>query len=152
VATVKVEGFKELEKALAELPKATAKNVAKRTLMEAAEPVDEAATANAPFMRGKLERSVVTGTKLTRRQKGRSASWTGSGFRSESKNYVEVHIGTKLSRGMFTEFGTFKDRAQGWFTKAWHSTQMKALDIIKERLGEQISKAATRLAKKRAKQ
>jgi hypothetical protein len=51
---------------------------------------------------------------------------------------------------MFTEFGTFKDPAQMWFTRAWESTKSEALEIIAKTLGAEIGKAATRLAKKRA--
>lgn len=147
---IKLEGFKELEKALADLPRATAKNVGRRTLKEAADPVDEVASRNAPKEIGKLERSVITGTRLTRRQRTGGARRTAGGFRSESKNYVEVHVGTSLSRGLFTEFGTFKDRAQFWFTRAWEATKMQALDIIKDRLGANVEKAAARHARKLA--
>lgn len=150
--TVKIEGLKQLENALGELPKATAKNVVTRTLKRAAEPVGEAASRNSPEMSGKLERSVVVGTKLTRRQRTSTTRRMGDGsFRAESKNYVEIHIGTRLSRGMFTEFGTFKDRAQMWFSRAWGETKSGTLDIIRSDLAEQIDKAARRMARKAAK-
>jgi hypothetical protein len=51
---------------------------------------------------------------------------------------------------MFTEFGTFKDRPQMWFTRAWDATQDGALITIKTELGTEIEKAAARLAKKAA--
>lgn len=140
--TVKLEGFRELDKALGELPKATARNVLKRTLMKAADPVEKAAQENAPQETGKLERSVVVGTKLTRRQQ-RDIKYT--------KSFTEVYIGTALGRGMFTEFGTFKDHPQLWFSRAWSATQGQALEIISTTLGSEIEKAAARLAKKRAK-
>jgi hypothetical protein len=43
VAT-KLEGFKELDRALGKLPKATAKNVLRRTLIKAAKPIDDDAS------------------------------------------------------------------------------------------------------------
>lgn len=146
---VKFEGGKELEKALAELPRATAKNVARRALMKAADPIDDQASANSPEMSGKLERSVITGTRLTRRQRSGGARLQSDGsFRAQSKSYVEMHVGTALSRGIFTEFGTFKDRAQMWFTRAWEATKNRSLGIIKTDLGPEIEKAAARLRKK----
>jgi HK97 gp10 family phage protein len=151
VATkTKLSGFKELDRALAELPKATGKNVLKRTLNEAADPIDAAASANAPFLTGGLERSVVVGTKLTRSQRGKAAKIANS-FRVAAKNFVEVHVGTSLSKGLFAEFGTFKDRVQAWLRPAWDANKMQALDIIKDRLWQNIEKAATRYAKKLAK-
>lgn len=140
--TIKIEGFKELDRALGELPKTTARNVLKRTLMKAADPVEQAAQANAPQDTGKLERSVIIGTKLTPRQR-RDIKY--------SKSFAEVYIGTALGRGMFQEFGTFKDPPQLWFSRAWSATQGRALEIISTTLGSEIEKAAARLARKRAK-
>lgn len=149
---VKIEGLKELQKALAELPRQTAKNTGIRTLKKGAKPIDDAASANAPEMTGKLETSVTTGTKLTRGQQvGGARLQSDGGFRSASKNYVEVHVGTSLSRGLFTEFGTYKDPPQMWFTRAFESTQDQALRIITTELAVEIDKSAKRLAKKRAK-
>lgn len=147
--TVKIKGLRELEAALSELPKATQKNVLKRVMMPAADVVDEAASGNAPEDTGKLERDVHVGTKLTRRQHTGGAQRQADGsFGSAAKNYVEVHIGTSLARGMFTEFGTFKDAAQMWFTRAWAGTQAPALEIISAKLAGEIEKAANKLRAK----
>jgi HK97 gp10 family phage protein len=137
---VKVTGLKELDAALSELPKATARNVLKRSLKPAADVVDRAATANAPEDTGKLEQSVIVGTRLTRSQ--------ARDVRQAGKSFAEIYIGTALGRGMFTEFGTYKDPAQMWFTRAWESTKGEALEIISKTLGTEIEKAAARLRKK----
>ena len=50
--TVSVEGLAALDKALAELPKATARNVLKRTLDKAAQPIVEEAKTLTPFRTG----------------------------------------------------------------------------------------------------
>lgn len=139
-----LEGFSELDKALGQLPKATAKNVLRRTLIKAAKPVDDAASEAAPFLTGGLQKSVITGSKLTRSQ-ARGA------FIQTSNYYAEIHVGTSLGRGMFQEFGTFKDQPQPWFRPAWEGHKDQALSIIKVTLGEEIEKAAKRYAKKLAK-
>lgn len=140
----KIEGFAELDKALGQLPKATAKNVLRRTLKKAAQPIDDAASEAAPVNTGKLQTSVVTGTQLTRSQR-RGAFLTTSNY------YAEIHVGTSLGRGMFQEFGTFKDSPQPWFRPAWEANKDRALNIIKVELGGEIEKAAKRYAKKLAK-
>ena len=145
---IKVDGLKELDKALSQLPKATAKNTLKRTLMKAADPIDEAASAMAPVDLGKLERSVVVGTRLTRSQQTGGPKLTAGGFRSASKNYVEVHVGTRLSRGQFMEFGTFKDDPSPFMRPAWDANKDRALDIIKSELGPEIERAGARYARK----
>lgn len=139
---IKLEGFRELDKALGELPKTTAKNTLVRTLKKAAVPVRDAAQENAPKETGDLEHHITIGTRLTRSQ---------ARDNRERKSFAEVYIGTNLSRGMFTNFGTFKDAAQLWFDRAWASTQGEALTIISTDLGKEIERSAARLAKKRAK-
>jgi HK97 gp10 family phage protein len=141
---MKLEGFADLDKALGNLPKATAKNVLRRTLIKAAKPIDDDASEAAPFLTGGLQKSVITGSRLTRSQR--------SGARLQTSNYyAEIHIGTSLSKGLFTEFGTFKDAAQPWFRPAWEATKDQALNIIKVELKGEIEKAAKRYAKKLAK-
>jgi HK97 gp10 family phage protein len=142
--TAKLEGFSALDKALGQLTKATAKNVLKRTLTKAAKPIDDDASAAAPHDTGKLETSVITGTRLTRSQARSSRLQT-------SNYYAEIHVGTSMGRGMFQEFGTFKDQPQPWFRPAWEANKDQALNIIKVELGGEIEKAAKRYAKKLAK-
>lgn len=142
--TVKLEGFRELDAALGKLPKATAKNVLRRVLKKAAQPVDVDASSAAPVNTGKLQVSVITGTQLTRSQR-RGATLATSNY------YAEIHVGTSLGRGMFQEFGTFKDAPQPWFRPAWEANKDTALNIIKVELGGEIEKAAKRYAKKLAK-
>jgi HK97 gp10 family phage protein len=141
---IKLEGFAELDRALGQLPKATAKNVLRRVLKKAADPVDQAASEAAPFLTGGLQRSVISGTRLTRSQQRGS-------FLRTSNYYAEIHVGTSMGRGMFQEFGTFKDNPQPWFRPAWESNKDRALNIIKVELGGEIEKAAKRYAKKLAK-
>jgi HK97 gp10 family phage protein len=150
VATVRIEGLRDLDHALAELPKATAKNVLKRTLIKAAKPIDDEASRLAPHSSGKLATSIITGTRLTRSQKGEGPVLTESGFRSAAKNYVEVYVGTALPRGQFMEFGTFKDAPEPFMTPAWEANKEGALQIIETTLGTEIEKAAARLARKAA--
>lgn len=145
VATAfKIEGFAALDRTLGQLPKATAKNVLRRTLIKAAKPIDDDASAAAPFLTGGLQKSVITGPRLTRSQ-------TRGSFLKTSNYYAEIHVGTSLSKGLFTEFGTFKDAPQPWFRPAWEAHKGQALTIIKMELGGEIEKAAKRYAKKLAK-
>ena len=62
--TVSVSGLKELDQALGELPKATARNVLKRTLAKAAEPIVAEAKQHAPVATGRLRDSIIASTRL----------------------------------------------------------------------------------------
>lgn len=140
--TVRVEGLRELERALAQLPKATGKNVLKRTLMKAGQPIEVAAEAQAPELRGHLKRSISTSTKLTKRQK--------SQHRKQST--VEVFVGAGgLPQAHLQEFGTVDHPPQPFLRPAWDANKMRALESIKGDLWAEIKKAAERLARKAAK-
>lgn len=89
----RIEGLKDVEKALGQLPRATAKNVLRRVAMKNMQPVAQAMRENAT--EGLKDDIIVT----TKRPKG--------GGREPRKSTVEVFAGPIHSRkGHLTEFGT----------------------------------------------
>lgn len=143
--SAKVEWLVGSDKALAEVgSKATQKNVLLRTLKKAAKPIDDTASNMAPVDTGKLQISVITGTQLTRRQRG-------SAYKAGKLGVAEVHVGTAMSRGMFQEFGTLKMPASPFMRPAWDMRKGEAQDIIATELWVEIRKATERAARKRAK-
>ena len=143
--SARVEWLAGSDKALAEVgSKATQKNVLRRALLKAAKPIDDTASNMAPIDTGKLQISVITGTQLTRSQRG-------SAYRAGRLGVAEVHVGTALSRGLFQEFGTYKMPASPFMRPAWDMRKGEAQDIIAAELWVEIRKAAERAARKRAK-
>lgn len=141
VERFKVEGLKELEHALKELPKATGKNVLKRVLVKAGKPIADSAESRAPRLRGKLQMSIGTGTKLSRRQKRLH----------EKQSTVEVFVGAgALAQAITQEFGTSFHPPQAFMRPAWDENRKGSLDTIRDDLAEEIEKARQRLAKKAA--
>ena len=69
MAKFKIEGLAELDEALTELPKATARNVLLRTLKAEGQRIADAGARNAPRLTGALAESYTVGTKLSRRQR-----------------------------------------------------------------------------------
>lgn len=138
----RVDGLKELEAALKELPRATAKNVMKRSLMKAAAPVATTGSALAPVLTGALQRHVKVGGTLTRRQKSR--------FPKQSAVEVYAGVSNSLPQGHLQEFGTFDQPPQPFLRPAWEQHKMAVLETIKSLTWDEIAKAAARLAKKRA--
>lgn len=143
VQVVKVTGFKELAKALEELPKATARNTLRRVLKKAAQPTRDDAQQKAPVLTGGLKTSIIVGTSLTRRQKADA--------KKEGTYFSEVHVGTASGHGIPQEFGTFKDTAHPFMRPAWDANKSGALKIIGDELGNEIEKSAIRRARKLAK-
>lgn len=143
--SAKVEWLIGSDKALAEVgTKATQKNILVRTLKKAAKPIDDQASAMAPIDTGKLQISVITGTQLTRNQRG-------TAYKNGKLGVAEVHVGTAMSRGLFQEFGTYKMPAHPFMRPAWEANKNRAQEIIGTELWVEIRKSAERAARKAAK-
>lgn len=142
--TFKIEGLRELDKALGELPKATSRNALKRALMKAAEPIAKDAEDKAPRDTGGLAESIHVGQRLSRSQKRAQ--------RKESKHFAEVYVGpAPSSKSITQEFGASHHGPQPYMRPAWDGNKSKALETIKDDIGAEIEKARARLAKKAAK-
>ena len=141
---VKLEGFRELDKALAALgKKSTEASVLRRVAKRALEPVLEAAKTYVPVDEGKLRDSIVMGSALNKSARKQD--------RKEPRKGVRVFVGTASRNATPREFGSVRSPAQPFMRPAWDYNQEKALQIVKRDLGTQIEKTAARVAKKRAK-
>ena len=165
---VSVSGFAELEQALANLPKATARNVLKRTLNKAAEPIADEARRLAPVKTGNLRNSIAVSSRIKNktgnaeysaamraglgkaaaasalRQARREAKGTGS--------FAEVYVGPARGKGVIgyahiVEFGSNDTAPQPYMRPAWDSKQREALSIIRSELASQIMLAARRVGR-----
>lgn len=140
----KLDGDKDLERALGELPKAIARNALQRVLKKRAEPVREAWQSGAPIRTGHLEHSIIVGpsSKLTSRQK--------KDAKKEGKFFAEIHVGTSDPAGQQQEFGNVNHPAQPSGRPAWDTTKDGTLVGIGKDLGDEIEKSRARLVKKAA--
>lgn len=142
----KIEGLRELDRALAELPKATGKSVLRRTGLKALEPVAEDYRSRVRVDRGDLRDSIGVGTKLTKRQAALNRKLTRN-----TKASVEVFAGAGgLTQAITEEFGTVDQAAHPGLRPAWDANKMGVLETVKDTLAEEIDKATKRLAKKAA--
>ena len=139
--TFKIEGLQELDEALSDLSKATARNILLRTLKEQGEIIRADGERNAPKLKGGLKASYTVGTKLSRRQKSQN--------RKESA--VEVYIGPgPAAKGVQTEFGNAHQAAHPHLRPAFDGNVQRVLAGIRDTLAEQIEKARQRAARKAA--
>lgn len=139
-----IDGTKELERALFELPKATAKNAGRRALKEGAQPILDDFKARAPRLTGHLIDTSGISTKLSRRQ--------SSLYRKEEdRDNVEMFVGAGPNpQAVQQEFGNEHNAAQPSLTPAWENNKRRSLDIIAKALRTNIKKSADRLARKAA--
>lgn len=139
-----VDGTKELENALFELPKATSKNVGRRALIAGAEPMLSEFKSRAPRLTGYLiDRSGIS-TKLSKRQRSEHKA-------EDDRDNVEMFVGAGPGpQAVQQEFGNKNHPAQPSLTPAFEGNKYKAVEIIGETLWKEIQKAAARLARKAA--
>lgn len=135
----KIEGLADLDEALTELPKATARAVLVRTLKEQGKAIKDAGEALAPRDKGGLKASYTVTQSLSRRQKSFN----------KKESMVEVYIGPgPAAKGVQTEFGNAHQAAQPHLRPAFDGNVMKVLEGIKNELATQIEKTRARIAKK----
>lgn len=144
MTSFKFEGGKELEAALFDLGKATAKNVARRVLRKAADPIVTKARMLAPKDEGDLEKSIKAGRAIGRFQR--------AGNRGDEVS-VFVGIDESIDRRLriyagVQERGNDNNRPQPYMRPAWDAEKYKSVDRIAPELWDEISKAAARAAKK----
>lgn len=141
---MKTQGFREMDAALSEFSKATARNILRRTGLEALEPVAEAMRAKVPVDDGDLIDAIDVGTKLGKRQKRLN----------RSPSAVEVYAGvSQVGDGMppqatQQEFGNQHHAPQPFARPAWDREAAPTLDRVKDALGAEIEKATARAQRK----
>lgn len=145
-SSVRIEGLKELDRALSQLPKATAKNVLRRTAIRALAPVIADAKLRVPVDEGDLRDSLKVAGKLSKRQQRKNAKAV-----AEGKAAVQLYAGpAALPHAHLVEFGTSHMPPQPFMRPAWDANKMKVLELIRLDLGNEIERAAARLARKAA--
>lgn len=157
--TVRVEGLRDLQRALSELPKATSRNVQRRAMIKALTPMERQAESLAPALTGELRRGIEVGTKLSKRQQsehrasiGMKGFRTTEGFRYDPQTAIFMFMGPRGSaKAIVQEFGSVYLSPHPYMRPAWDSGAGPAVETIKDELWSEIDKAAARLARKAAK-
>jgi hypothetical protein len=137
-------GFKELNFALGELPKATAKGVLVRVMKKAGAPIAEHAASLVHVDKGDLKGSAGVGTKLTTRQARLHK-------KSSSRSFAEVFVGFgRLTQAVTEEFGTPEIHMNPALRPAWDAGKRDVVESIKKDTGAEIIATAKRSAKRKA--
>lgn len=164
--TITMDGLKELDEALKELPKATGKNCIRRALRAAAIPIAD--RAEQLIRVKKIKPSIiVTKIKFTSGDAGKQAfaaamragATRGEAGEAAHQANLEASDDANTTTGVLSigpskrafygfEFGTVHLTPQPFMRPAWDAFSMQALEIIKSELAEQIEKARKRLVLK----
>jgi len=151
MARVKVDGLRDLERALKELPRTTGKALLRRVAKKVLQPIAADMAAGAPVdpgpEGGRLSESVTVGSKLSKRQAGIHRKM----FRDERAS-IEMFAGAgPLPEASLQEFGAENFGPQPFARPAWDAHKSGLPDKIGRELWAAVKKSAARLARKAAK-
>ncbi|UWQ29913.1 hypothetical protein [Leisingera sp. M523] len=150
---MKIEGSGDIERALVELARGTAKGVMRRAMKKSLQPVKRDAE-NSSF-------EIAITSKLSPRQRGEAR-------RDRSRTKVSLYVGPVESDGSHAphahliEFGTGPRRhesgkyvgavmADPFMRPAWDANRERMLQILRKEVWAEIEKAVERAARKAAK-
>lgn len=168
---VKIEGLRELEAALGELSKGTARGALRRALVKAAEPMRAAAEQNAPEDTGGLKRGIQIGTRIAKTRgsdpggRAFAATMAAGGSRADAvralrdarrahgvgESFAEVYLGPVRSnkknsiKAIVQEFGSSKQAPQPYMRPAFDSEALGVVNRIKGELNTEIGKSVRRV-------
>lgn len=163
----KVEGLRELDAALAQFKKSTARGVLNRALRKGAKPILEQAKTNAPVDTGELRDSLgirVTGTGGAAGKAAFAAAMRGGATRAAAAAAAQaanreagrqplsaaVSIGASAPHAVFAEFGTRKSPGTAFLSAAMRGRARDALTLVSSELRTEIEKTAKRVAARAA--
>lgn len=158
MAKLKVEGLRELEKLLEQLPAAAARRTSRAAMMVALEPV--AATARSLAPRGdepknaRMADTIGVSDKLTKRQAREARRLFREGV---GRHVQEVYVGVAHPVAHLVEFGSGPRRhktgkstgvmpAQPFMRPAWDQNRQAVLESLAQHLRDQIEAVIARRA------
>lgn len=140
--TVKIEGLKELDRALKELPLKIQGNILRGAVRAGAQVIRKDAMARAPVDKGKLKRNI----RIQRSRKSTNTSEKATvGVRARGKKDDP----SNAYYWKFVELGTSKMAAHPFLRPAFEAMKMKAVEAIRTYLGSRIESEAAKLGKRR---
>ena len=160
--TVRVDGLKEIDRALGELSKRTAKSVTRRALVDALEPMAEVARQNAPVRLGHLRDSIIVTTKTPKGGDTAKAAFAevmrAGGSREEARAalraaksggvFAQAFMGPgRHPQAIFQEFGTAHHPPHAYMRPAFDSEKDGVVARLRDFLRGAIDKAVARAAK-----
>lgn len=167
--SIRIDGLRELDAALGQLPKAAARRTLLRVLTKAGQVIADRAAELAPddprtgspdlhtsmLVTGKLKNPVgasefaqVMKSGGTRAEAGRAMADARRAAPGGSFAVMFVGPDAKQFHAHLQEFGTVNHGPQPFMRPAFEQKSGEALEIIKNTLGDEIAKTAARIAKR----
>ncbi|WP_366555249.1 HK97-gp10 family putative phage morphogenesis protein [Aquibaculum sediminis] len=137
-----VAGLKELATSLDDMKKSTAKNVVRRGLRKALQPVADHAKDLVREDSGALKGSIKVGAQLTRKQKS---------LHRARRDAVHIFVGAGgLTQAVTEEYGTIDQAPHPYMRPAWDAHADKVMPTAVQEINVEIDKAKKRAERRAA--
>jgi HK97 gp10 family phage protein len=163
---VTIEGLKDLEAALSDLPNSTARSVLVRALKKAGQPLADHAKQLVPVRTGHLRDSIVVASKVRNLtglaeygqtlRAGGTRDEARQALRDERRSGTQlgsratIEVGTASPVAHLQELGTIKMAAHPFMRPAYEADKTAVLASISSQLKAEIDKAVARAERKAA--
>lgn len=150
--TVKLTGFKELNKALNDLPKAAHSGALRRAGTKAMQPMADLAARLAPNDPKTVAPDDLS-TSITLSSRAKAGRGGLEGIEKETRANIHMGPGSGLPRyprALVMEFGSFKDKPQPYMRPAFDQDGSAVIDRLKPLLKAEIDKVVARMARSAA--
>lgn len=139
MARFKIEGLKEVDRVLADVPQSTGKRAMRKALIFAGQPTAREARRNARVRNADLQESIDVSSTARPRPKPI--------FRSD----VEVYIGPgQLVQALTEEFGTPDQAPENNLREAWDKTRDRVLERAGVGIFDEVELVVQRRAKRQS--
>jgi len=157
--SLRIEGLKELQYALNQLPKEIQARPLRSAVSAAAKVIADDVKTQVPVETGTLKSAVYRYRSRRNSTTGRETFFVGirqgkAKYANTARNRRAGRVGkTYKTQGeafywRFLEFGTKKMQARPFLRPAFEANKQKAVEVMKERLSKAIQAQAKKLAKK----
>lgn len=149
--TVKLSGFKELEKSLGDLSRAAGSAALRRAGLKAMEPMAKLASSLAPDDATTPPVDLHTSIGISARARIGRGGLEGI----EKGNRVNIHMGPafdleRYARALVMEFGSYKDAPQPYMRPAFDQDGAAVIERLQPLLRAEIDKVVARAARRAA--
>ncbi|GAB5433928.1 MAG: HK97 gp10 family phage protein [Epibacterium sp.] len=151
---MKIEGAGDIERALAALPRGTAKGVMRRAMKKSLKPVAQMAEAASPFAIAVTSKLTARQAREARRDRGRSkvVLYVGpvdaAGDGEPHAHLYEFGTGPRVQRSTGRATGAMP--ARPFLRPAWDTSQAMMLATLKREVWDEIEKSLERARRKAA--
>ncbi len=142
MSSVRLDGGKRLERRMKKLKNSVRKTIVRAGVRAGTAPVAKTMKARAPKKSKLLSRSIGRRHKTTKGGTAIGIVGPRRGFKKTVVRDGRTVVANPTQYAHLVEFGTVRSAPQPFMRQAWRSSQLAALNAMRDKMAEQIRKKA----------